>query len=339
MKAMLFAEKRKFITIPLILGAAVFLWPFLIGGGLAYLAHKKIPGKKAKYIAMSAVILLSLPFGSAWILAAASPSSPASAPTPSPTRTEEVAAAKTADPTQVPTVRPSAKPSSPTPAQLAGSIENRVAATVIKVVDGDTITVSLNGRNETVRIIGINTPETVDPRSPVECFGIEASNQAKKLFTDSQNTVWLEVDPSQGERDRYNRLLRYVFIQNGTVDYGRMMIAQGYAYEYTYGTPYKYQAVYKNVQQDAQGKELGLWNSATCNGQALESGRNISSPNPTAYTLSPIPQSASGGDKDCSDFTTHAEAQSFFIAQGGPASDPHRLDGSDNDGLACETLP
>ncbi len=49
---------------------------------------------------------------------------------------------------------------------------------VIKVVDGDTITIDLNGKAETIRLIGINTPETVDPRKPVECFGVEASNMA-----------------------------------------------------------------------------------------------------------------------------------------------------------------
>ena len=53
---------------------------------------------------------------------------------------------------------------------------------VIKVVDGDTITIDLNGKAETIRLIGINTPETVDPRKPVECFGVEASNKAKELL-------------------------------------------------------------------------------------------------------------------------------------------------------------
>ena len=135
------------------------------------------------------------------------------------------------------------------------SSKNLESATVIKVVDGDTITVSLNGRNETIRIIGINTPEIVDPRKTVECFGIESSNKAKEYFKSKDYQVWLEKDDGQGERDKYQRLLRYVFTDNGTVDYGLSMIAEGYAYEYTYSTLYKYQLGYKSAQKEAEENE------------------------------------------------------------------------------------
>ncbi len=84
---------------------------------------------------------------------------------------------------------------------------------VVKVIDGDTVDVLINGKTERLRLIGINTPETLDPRRPVECFGIEASNKAKELLTGKY--VFLESDPSQGERDKYERLLRYVFLENG----------------------------------------------------------------------------------------------------------------------------
>ena len=114
-------------------------------------------------------------------------------------------------------------------------------AEVLKVVDGDTISVLLNGKKQTIRIIGINTPETVDPRRTVECFGAEASNKAKEYFKDMGYKVWLKEDPSQGDKDKYQRLLRYVFTDNGATDYGLMMISEGFAYEYTYNTPYKYQ--------------------------------------------------------------------------------------------------
>jgi len=127
---------------------------------------------------------------------------------------------------------------------------------VIKIVDGDTIDVSINGVTERLRLIGINTPETVDPRKPVECFGVEASNKAKSILTGKK--VSLESDPSQGERDKYNRLLRYVFLEDET-NFNLMMIKEGYAYEYTYDIPYKYQAEFKKAQQEASDGKIGLW--------------------------------------------------------------------------------
>lgn len=132
---------------------------------------------------------------------------------------------------------------------------------VTKVVDGDTIDVYLNGKTVRVRIIGINTPETVDPRSPVECFGKEASNYAKSLLT--AKIVTLEPDETQDNVDRYGRLLRYVYLPDKS-DFGLQMIKNGYAYEYTYDLPYKKQAEYKKAQTDAENKNLGLWGSGGC---------------------------------------------------------------------------
>lgn len=140
--------------------------------------------------------------------------------------------------------------------------ENSTNYKVISVVDGDTIKVDIDGKIETIRIIGLNTPETVDPRKSVECFGKEASNKAKELLLGK--TVILEKDSSQGERDKYNRLLRYVFISDG-YDFGKTMIAEGYAYEYTYNSAYKYQKVYKEAQVTAQSMQKGLWSPNACN--------------------------------------------------------------------------
>lgn len=132
---------------------------------------------------------------------------------------------------------------------------------VVKVVDGDTIKVDMQGKTETIRIIGINTPETVDPRKAVECFGKEASEKAKELLTDTQ--VSLEADKSQGERDRYGRLLRYVFLEDGT-DYGLKMIKDGYAYEYLYDEPYLYHDRYQAAQASAEQEKIGLWANENC---------------------------------------------------------------------------
>ena len=226
---------------------------------------------------------------------------------------------------------------SPTPSSFQNLIPaDKQEAEVLKVIDGDTISVLLNGEKQTIRIIGINTPETVDPRKTVECFGAEASNKAKEYFKDKNYKVWLEEDPSQGDKDKYQRLLRYVFTDNGATDYGLMMISQGFAYEYTYNTPYKYQVIYKDAQIYAQNNKLGLWADDACAGQKA-SINSSSQKTDTQVSNSPSNINA-GGDKDCSDFKTQKEAQEFFIANGGPASDPHKLD-QDKDGVACESLP
>jgi micrococcal nuclease len=137
---------------------------------------------------------------------------------------------------------------------------------VVKVIDGDTIDIRINDKIERLRLIGINTPETVDPRKPVECFGKQASEKARALLDGKQ--VSIESDSTQGERDKYNRLLRYVFLEDGT-NLNLLMIREGYAYEYTYDLPYKYQNEFKQAQKYAEENELGLWN--TC--EKLDGGQ------------------------------------------------------------------
>ena len=154
---------------------------------------------------------------------------------------------------------------------------------VVKVVDGDTIDVSINGTVERIRLIGINTPETVDPRKSVECFGVEASNKAKSLL--SGKKVILESDISQGERDKYERLLRYVFFEDGT-SFNLLMIKEGYAYEYTYDTPYKYQAEYRTAQKEAETNKSGLWGNV-CNGETTQ-----------PVVTSPMTTTQTGGGSD-----------------------------------------
>lgn len=132
---------------------------------------------------------------------------------------------------------------------------------VVSVVDGDTIKLDMNGTTETIRLIGIDTPETVHPSKPVECMGMEASNKAKQLLVGQ--TVRFEGDTSQDTRDRYSRLLGYVFLPDGR-NYGDVMIRSGYAYEYTYSSAYKYQSLYKEAQSYAESSKLGLWADGVC---------------------------------------------------------------------------
>lgn len=137
-------------------------------------------------------------------------------------------------------------------------------ASVIKIVDGDTIHVASGNTINTVRLIGIDTPEVVDPRRPVQCYGKEASQKLKELL--NQKKVYLTADTSQSERDKYDRLLRYVWTEDGT-NVNEFMLREGYAYEYTYDVPYKYQQLFKEAQRSAQEKKAGLWSEETCKGK------------------------------------------------------------------------
>ena len=78
--------------------------------------------------------------------------------------------------------------------------------------------------------------------------------------------VRLEPDPSQGDQDRYGRLLRYVWLPDGRL-VNLELIRQGYAFEYTYDRPYKYQALFQAAEREARAQQRGLWAPATCNGQ------------------------------------------------------------------------
>lgn len=151
-------------------------------------------------------------------------------------------------------------PKPPVP-QASTTITAITSPTVIRIVDGDTIVVLINGISEKVRLIGVDTPETVDPRKTVQCFGIEASAFTKLLLLDK--VVQLESDASQGDRDKYGRLLRYIFLENGTL-VNEKIIADGYGHEYTYRLPYKYQTEFKNAEQIARKSQKGLWGEGVC---------------------------------------------------------------------------
>jgi micrococcal nuclease len=239
--------------------------------------------------------------------------------------------------------------------QVAHAQSAGTTASVVRVIDGDTVDVRLeNGSTDRLRLIGIDTPEVVDPRKPVQCFGREASAHAHELL-DGQ-TVSIDTDPTQGDRDTFGRLLAYVWLSDGR-NFGEVMIADGYAHEYTYDLPYAYRDSFTAAQTSAITSQAGLWSPGTCAGNTEQPADNLAadSPEPHAPALLPLPAEPApapkpaapaysgrydlfGPDRDCKDFRTHAEAQAFFIAAGGPAMDRHRLD-ADHDGIACETLP
>lgn len=197
--------------------------------------------------------------------------------------------------------------------------------TVSRIIDGDTFELS-DGR--TVRLIGIDTPEvhasakltrdarrTDRDRQTIQALGRLASKHAAELVAD--RPVALEFDPAnatQDHRDRYGRVLGYVWVLDESgrrlFSVNERLLADGYANAYT-NYPFKHAEKYLDLQRAARSDERGLWDPSL----ALDVAE----------------------DRDCGDFSTHAEAQQFYIEQGGPEYDPHRLD-RDANGAACEGL-
>lgn len=140
-------------------------------------------------------------------------------------------------------------------------------AIVVSVVDGDTIEAREDGKEtvEKIRLLGVNTPETVDPRRPVECFGKEASSFTKKLMEGKR--IRLASDPEADEVDKYDRLLRNIILEDGT-DVNALLVREGYAYAYvSFPQNRARKAELKKLQEDAKLHARGLWNPTTCNGQ------------------------------------------------------------------------
>ncbi len=123
--------------------------------------------------------------------------------------------------------------------------------------DGDTITVDMNGTTERIRFIGVDTPETQDPRTSVQCFGKAASEFTKSLVGTS--AVRLEADPQNTNRDRYNRLLRYVYLPDGRL-VNAEIIRQGYGFAYVL-FPFSKMEEFRELERQAREQNLGLWSA------------------------------------------------------------------------------
>jgi micrococcal nuclease len=221
-----------------------------------------------------------------------------------------------------------------------------VAATVVNVIDGDTIDVFIQGRVYRVRYIGIDTPETVHPTRGVEPYGIEASNRNKELV--AGKTVYLEKDVS--EVDRYGRLLRYVWLEDEKM-VNALLVAEGFAQVATYPPDVKYVERFLVLQSQAKAAGLGLWSGVSITGSvAVTVGRATATPvgqpvqpvvasaTPTRTPTPPSPGNCHPSyptvcipppppDLDCGEIPYRR----FTVLP----PDPHRFDG-DRDGLGCE---
>lgn len=192
--------------------------------------------------------------------------SPTPTPTPSLTSTATAPPTKIVEATQTPSpttavtntplpsptnTPPPAETPTPTPPPIP---EDAQEAQVINVVDGDTIKVRIDGETQTVRYIGIDTPETKHPNKPVEWMGPEATEANKELVAGKE--VWLVKDVS--ETDQYGRLLRYVYLADGTF-VNAELVKQGYAQASTYPPDVEHSELFAELQSEARENERGLW--------------------------------------------------------------------------------
>lgn len=190
-------------------------------------------------------------------------------------------------------------------------------ATVERVSDGDTIRVRIGSTIETLRLVGIDAPETAKTFAS-DCLAEDAHDYLTRLV--DGKTVYLERDSN--DRDQFGRLLRYVWLPKGDghVLVNQLIVGRGYAKAHVYGRDDKHAALLSRAELDAINGQIGIW------GECVTSfGRGV----PGA------PENWDGhSDLDCGDFSTRVNAQAFYASQGGPRQDPHNLD-IDRNGLVC----
>ncbi len=157
------------------------------------------------------------------------------------------------------------------PATLSEEPGGYEAAVVERVIDGDTVEVRITdridglgagrampGRTYSVRLIGIDTPESVRPGSPVECFGKEASAATTGLLEGRRVRLVKDVE----ETDAYGRLLRYVYL--GSEMANARLVINGYAHAYTYPPDVRHSALFVSLQRRARAGGYGLWAEGAC---------------------------------------------------------------------------
>jgi endonuclease YncB( thermonuclease family) len=202
------------------------------------------------------------------------------------------------------------------PAVTGGAFTSR--GTVTHIVDGDTLDVRLtSGKTERIRLIGIDTPERG------VCYFSQATARARQLAMSKK--VVLRGDPTQDTRDRYGRLLAYVWLPGGK-DLGYQLISGGFAKVYVYRNPFERLSAYRTAGAAAKGASAGQWKACAA---------PVPLPKPPTPPASSCHSSYSPclpivDDLDCADIRAMGVAPVRILG-----SDPYRLDG-DNDGLGCE---
>lgn len=221
-----------------------------------------------------------------------------------------------------------------TTAESRGPGEGTIwVVTITRVIDGDTVEARFpDGSIDTLRLLGVDTPETTYSRiSPNEFEGIPDTTAGRDHlynwavrateFATLQlegKSVRIEVDPTADRRGSFGRLLVYIYIEDE--NFNLQLIETGHAR--LYESAFSQRSTFSNAELSAQQRDIGLW--------------DFTAPATTTTTAeSDIPPPPSDGDYDCSHFDTQDQAQQVLERESG---DPHRLDG-DEDGIACESLP
>lgn len=214
-------------------------------------------------------------------------------------------------------------------------------ATIIRVIDGDTMEVRFaNGEEDTVRLIGVDTPETsLGNVAPGEYEGIPDTQaardhlynwgqQASQYATDELEgqEVRVVTDPEGDHRGSFGRLLAYLYVDEE--NFNLNLLEDGYAR--VYDSSFSLRGEFDSAESEARSNDIGLWNfedeSSSSESDANEDGSE------NEIDIPPVP---ADGDYDCGHFDTQEQAQYVLENTDG---DPHRLD-ADGDGVACETLP
>lgn len=139
--------------------------------------------------------------------------------------------------------------------RLGGSPAQRGLARVERVVDGDTIRVRIDGREETVRYIGVDTPETKKPGTPVQCFGKRASAENERLVEGERVRLVAGAEP----RDRYGRMLAYVHREQDDAFVNERLLRGGFARTLTIAPNDRYEARFRLAEARARATRAGLW--------------------------------------------------------------------------------
>jgi micrococcal nuclease len=231
-----------------------------------------------------------------------------------------------------------ASPSIETKTTLKPDPDGRyVNAKIVKVVDGDTMNVLLDKKQETIRLLLVDTPETVHPQKPVEPFGPEASKFAKDTLLSGQD-VKLEIDVS--ERDKYGRLLCYLWINDKL--FNEMLLEKGLArVAYVYPPNIKYVDQFREIQKKAQNSGVGIWsieNYAQADGfhdeAAAKPAPTTQPAKKTAPSQTPSANIENGGNVYYKNCTAAKAAGAAPLHKGDPGYST-KLD-RDSDGIACE---
>ncbi|MFC6965104.1 thermonuclease family protein [Halocatena marina] len=276
------------------------------------------------------------------------------------TTTQTASTTTTVEPTANQTESATAEPTEPATEHPDIPIDGGTArsATITRVIDGDTVEVEFsNGDVDTIRLVGVDTPETIASNEDPSEYGIPDTvhgrdwllnwgEKAKQFARDELIGTHVRVvtDPKLDTRGSYGRLLAYIY--DDGVNFNRELLERGLARRYD-DSQFTLREEFGTVEAEAHSKNRGLWAfeqstpTPTVTSTPPPTPTATPSPTPTRTSTPTVtaiePPSTTVADRDCGDFETHDKAQQFFESHN-PDDDPHRLDG-DGDGQACESLP